>query len=422
MPAEVVIDLTYALYSLVFAGGAFNWTTLLDPWGIFGIAGRPRDVATEQVIERLRQSPNPAARLWSIELTRGLNDFGLVISTGGSGRSILDAWSGQFVNNLVAQGVSRVRAQEIAVNAMSRQAQNGAPLEPELLAPMPEGLTFNGPQSVADTFLNGVKYWNGQGFKGPALLGDAENFVLSHSTAADLTALTIGQPAGANTTLPTSTTSLGSCQPGYTYDVATELCWPIPAPTIPPPGGGTTGGGGGTTGGGGGQGGGGGTTGGGDDGNNDEIGDYGDAILADLDTVVALLQNLGQDDPNGCLCLIAAAVPGITSALTAILASLPTGGAPTTLSVDLTGVTAAVEDLVAAVKALNIAIPPATGVDLTAIDADLKAIADAITAGQGAPPATTDDYPDLDAQLKALTDQAVKDGSIDGDDAQLMTL
>lgn len=420
MPAEVVIDLTYALYSLVFAGGAFDWTTLLDPWGIFGIAGRPQDAATEQVINRLRQSPNPAARLWSIELTRGLNDFGLVISTGGSGRSILDAWSGQFVNNLVAQGVSKTRAQEIAINAMSRQAQSGAPLEPELLAPMPEGMTFNGPQSVADTFLNGVKYWNGQGFKGPSLLGHAENFVLSHSTAADLTALTIGQPAGANTTLPTSTTSLGSCQPGYTYDVATELCYPTPPPTIPPPPGSTTNPinpqptpnptpvppPGGTT--------------GGDDGNNDEIGDYGDAILADLDTVVALLQNLGQDDPNGCLCLIAAAVPGITSALTAILASLPTGGAPTTLSVDLTGVTAAVEDLVAAVKALNIAIPPGGTVDLSAIDADLKAIADAITAGQGAPPATVDDYPDLDAQLKALTDQAVKDGSVDGDDAQLL--
>jgi hypothetical protein len=419
MPAEVVIDLTYALYSLVFAGGAFNWTLLLDPWGIFGIAGRPRDAATEQVIERLRQSPNPAARLWSIELTRGLNDFGLVISTGGSGRSILDAWSSQFVNNLVAQGVSQTRAQEIAINAMSRQAQNGAPLEPELLAPMPEGLTFNGPQSVADTFLNGVKYWNGQGFKGPALLGDAENFVLSHSTAADLTALTIGQPAGANTTLPTSTTSLGSCQPGYTYDVATELCWPIPAPTIPPPGGGTTGGGGGTTGGGGGQGGGGGTTGGGDDGNNDEIGDYGDAILADLDTVVALLQNLGQDDPNGCLCLIAAAVPGITSALTAILASLPTGGAPTTLSINLTGVTAAVEDLVAAVKALNIAAPPATGVDLTETNAQLGRAADADQAVADAINATPALPADAKAKADALVDYLVANYAFDSGAAQL---
>jgi hypothetical protein len=419
MPAEVVIDLTYALYTMIFAGAAFNWTLLLDPWGILGVAGRPRDAATEQVILRLRQSPNPAARLWSLELTRGLNDFGLVISTSGSGRTILDAWFAQFVNNLVAQGVSRVRAQEIGINAMSPAAQNGAALEPELLAPMPQGMTFNGPATVAQTFLNGVKYWNGQGFKGPSLLAHAENFVLSHSTAAELTALTVGQPAGANTTLPTSTVSLGSCQPGYSYDVSTELCWPIPPPPVPPPGGGTTGGGGGTTGGGGGTTGGGGGTTGGDDGNNDEIGDYGDAILAALADIASRIPAQGTEDPNSCLCQIAPGLAALTSAVTAILASLPAGGAPPATSIDLSGVTAAVDQLVAAVQGINLNIPPGPGVDLTETNAQLGRAADADQAVADAINATPALPADAKAKADALVDYLVANYAFDSGAAQL---
>jgi hypothetical protein len=238
MAAEVPLDLTYAIYSLLFEGGSYDWTKLLDPWGLFGIAGRPRDEATEEVINRLESSPNAAARLWGIELARGLAQFGLVISTSGSGREILDAWASQFVANMEAQGVPLRRARAIAVNAMSHAAQQGSPLEPELQQKLSSDLTFNGPQAIADTFLKGISYWNRQGFIGSQLLLKAENYTLKNSTIPNLTKLQIGKPATDTTpVLPVQPGGTGydpTCQPGYSYDAKTALCWPIPP--VPPPG------------------------------------------------------------------------------------------------------------------------------------------------------------------------------------------
>ncbi len=406
MAAEVPIDLTYAIYSLLFEGGSYDWTKLLDPWGIFGIAGRPRDEATEEVVNRLESSPNPAARLWGIELARGLNQFGLVISTSGSGRAILNAWYSQFVANMVAQGVSQTRAQEIGLHAMSTAAQQGAALEPELQAPLAQGLTFNGPQAIADTFLQGIKVWNKQGFTGQELIDKAENYTLKNSTVANLTALRLGQPAPGQQTLPTSTTGVyansGTCQAGFQYEPDTQLCWPIPPPTQPtpgcppgqhwdpiqlkcvpdtvpppvipppqPPGNG------------------------GPDPEGDELTNTLCAqIQSAADRVVAAVGGT-TSGPGGSIDFtpVINAIEDVVNVLTAISTTLPTLGAPTSPPIDLSGVITAIDSLVAAIGAI-----PGTGaIDLTPIVNALNAIAAKI------PPAGGTDESAEAAAIKAQT-------------------
>ena len=413
MPVEVAIDLTYALYGVLFTGAAFDWTLLVDPWGLWTSPGRPRDQATEQVITRLSTSRNPAARLWAVELDKGLINFGLVISTGGSGRTILNAWFSQFVDNMMAQGVNKVHAQEIGVNAMSRAAQAGSPLEPELREPLAAGLTFNGPQSVADQFLKGIDYWKGQGFVGQQLLTKAENWTLNHSTVAELTQLKIGQPSDTKPVLPVLPTTPGTCQAGFSYDPTTQLCWPTPPPSIPPtippfPGPGpqpnpnpnpfpnplptptpTP------------------------SSDNDELGDYGDAILQSLQDIKDALGNQNGGTNEECCQNIVAGLGGIVGAITAILSSLPTGGGSNVVNIDLGPVVDAIGQLVTVVQ--NIAAPGAPGapVDLTETNAQLAAIAEAISAGQGDNPALDQIAADADPDGDAFVQQLVADGALD---------
>jgi len=367
------INLGPALQLILVAAGAADWTTLIDPWGILGLQGRPRDQATEQVILRLRQARNPAARLWSVELTRGLLQFNLVISTGGSGRTILEAWSSQFVANLVAQGVPLHTAREIAVHAVSREAQAGAPLEAQLTHPLAPGLTFNGPQGVVDTFLKGITYWQKLGKVGADLLTHAQNFTLNHASTLDLTHILIGQPNPENPQLPVLPEDTNQCQPGYTYDPKSRLCWPTPVTPpplcppgqhwdplllqcvpdqLPPPP---------------------------PDDDGDELTDCCNKSAAILQQIADAIKALSGAGDTECCTNVVAAIAGLNTQLEAIATTLAgfTGGpAPiVNVALDLTTLVDAVNKIDADLKSSGSA-----PVDLSETNAELKAIADKLGA------------------------------------------
>src|SRR5580700_7304171 len=72
--------------------------------GLF--VGRPRELATVQVIQRLQHAPNAAARLWGIELSKMLTNMDIVISDSSQfGQMMLGNSHRQFVVNLQWQGV-----------------------------------------------------------------------------------------------------------------------------------------------------------------------------------------------------------------------------------------------------------------------------------------------------------------------------
>lgn len=232
LPPEIpiAIDLTPYLQVLTLIPDVLEWLGVIpDPLQelISLFTGRPREQATEQVIARLYQSPNAAARLWGVELSRLLTQDDIVISSGGGAQTILGAINQQFENNLIAQGVSAQRAGEIAVNAVSRAAQAGAPLEPELQQPLPQGFSITGPQSVLDTYNQGLAQGQQLGKTGTALTNYAERFVYQNAPFSALAQ--IGFSSNPQTAPPPSPVSPG--QP----DQPVSPAQPTPPPSPTPP-------------------------------------------------------------------------------------------------------------------------------------------------------------------------------------------
>lgn len=178
-----VVDLTPGLQEIMFVVDVLEWLGVIpDPISLLLslFAGRPREQATAQVIQRLETSPNAAARIWGIELSRLLTEDDIVISSSGGASQILGAIFAQFVSNLVAQGVSQARAGAIGVNALSREAQAGAPLEQELTIPVPPGYFIVGPQTVLDTYNQGLADGTQLGKSGTDLTNYAEKYTYQH--------------------------------------------------------------------------------------------------------------------------------------------------------------------------------------------------------------------------------------------------
>lgn len=139
---------------LILAFSILEWTGVIpDPISLLLslFAGRPRAEATIQVGQRLIKAPNPVARKAGLEYLRLLKEWDIVISdSSADGQFLLGKVFSQFWGGLVEQGVAEHRAKEIALFALSRDAQAGAPLEPELEKPGLQGLHLYGDKRIAD--------------------------------------------------------------------------------------------------------------------------------------------------------------------------------------------------------------------------------------------------------------------------------
>jgi hypothetical protein len=352
--------------------------------GLF--VGRPRELATVQVIQRLQRSPNAAARLWGIELSKMLTNMDIVISDSSAfGQKMLGLSHRQFVVNLQWQGVSPARAQTIALNAFSREAQAGAPLEPELTKPIDPALSLIGPQSILDHLNHGLQIGESKGLTGIALQRFAERYLYINESVSNLQkTLWVDKSKLPG---PQPQPQGGQCPPGYVLDLTTETCKPVFPPITPtqlcwcwdtqsgqwqpgaPPGN--------VLGNGGGQGsfpppG------------DDELGNLGNQLCQCLDQIASAIggQNVtlppGQIDP--CCAAIVASMQSIGASLTQVLTLLAsnTGGAQP--PVDLAPIQATLQ---AIADALNNA-PPANSSNADKLVSALNAIREAI--GKGAAP------------------------------------
>src|SRR6202035_1433516 len=92
----------------------------------------------------------------------------------------------QFRVGLANQGVPWTRTGQIAVNALSRQAQAGAPLEPELTKPLPANFVLQGDSRFLTAYNSALQRGTTQGLTGQRLQKFAENYVWKHIDIVDL--------------------------------------------------------------------------------------------------------------------------------------------------------------------------------------------------------------------------------------------
>jgi len=369
--------------------------------------GRPREQASLEQAGRLMTARNPAARQAGIMLERMVKEWDIVTSEGGSGRAILDSWAHLFVTNLVNQGVATLRAQEILVAATSEAAQSGLPLETELTVPLPQGILFNAPPSLANDFQTQYQNWIAKGETIDQALNLAEQWLWKTAPLADLFKVWLGQYIPPNPppqeVVPGQN---GSCPQGYTLDPTSEMCvLQGTTPTPLPPGGQPISG----------Q----------PDPDGDEITDDLCAqIQTAAQTIASALQNQpgnqGGGDNGECCQNVVNAITSISTALASILAAIGPGGAGAAPPVDLTGVVAALDQLVAAVGALT----PAAPVDLTGVVAALNQIATELAGGSpvdlsGVVNALKQIFSTIDVPMPVYESLA-QNGYIDTSDLQLL--
>jgi hypothetical protein len=345
--SQAILEGLLALYGVLELAGI-----LPDPIALLEslFAGRPREQATIQVAQRLLLAQNPAPKILGIELLRALKQFDLVISATGSGREILNAFAAQFTANLTAQGVPLTRAQTILTNAYSTAAQAGEPLEPELKAPLAQGLALYGPASFAATYAQGELAAFNNHLTGQAYNNYVLKYVLTNQPLSDIENISIqntaqNTPPPGGTTIPTPTP-----QPTPTPTPAPQ---PGPYPFSGP------------------------------DPDGDEITDD---LCLQLGTYFQQLQQALQGAAGGGgggatvdLTAVVSALGNMVTALGTIALNISelTGGSST--PVDLTPVVGPLTNLVTAVQAMT----PAAPIDLTAIITALNQIAAKIPANGG---------------------------------------
>jgi len=183
--------------------------------------GRPRELATVDVIKWLVGQKNEAAKLWAVTLSRLLTDFDIVISdSSAGGQEVLSRARANFVNSLVEQGVTSDRASTIANQALSSAAQAGTLAIPELQTPAPTTFSLMSNQTGLQLYLEGI----GQGIadfqSGTDLSQFALKYFFKYAAPKDLLQTAIGRPGPAS--YPSTT---GTCQAGYTYNPADGNCY-----------------------------------------------------------------------------------------------------------------------------------------------------------------------------------------------------
>ena len=222
----VIIDLDPYLDLIEAALDIFELAGIIpSPIGLLLslFAGRPKELATVQVAQRLLTARNPPARIWAIELLRGVTEWDLVISAGPPQSEILGSWFHQFVTSMVAQGVTLDRAREIATAAMSNAAQSGLPIEPELKLALPDQLQMTGPTEYSTLFNTQYTTSTNNGLTIKEALTKAEAYALKKLGLGKMQGIIAAKPIpGLQPQIPPNPD--GTCPNGYQLDPTTRFC------------------------------------------------------------------------------------------------------------------------------------------------------------------------------------------------------
>lgn len=358
-------------------------------------AGRPKPEATAAVADWLMHARNPAARLWGIEIGRYEIETGAVLSDGHpSVQTIFHNFRSQFVTNLERQGVSALNASRIADLAYSVGSQGKQPYPVALTRPLPQGFTIGGPSSIETLYQQGLDQATKIGLTGQPAINHAQKYVLEHADLQQLYKIKVGNPqkctTGQTYDWPTDTCVTGGqppricpqgqvwdpttqscipvgpngpqCPPGYTWNAQTNSCQLTTQPQQCPPG------------------------------------FHWDPTVPPAGACVPDLTPPGGDDPDELVALLSCLCPSLTTIANAVVQLVQyLEGNQTSPQTDqcCQNVVAALQSVVDAIALLTNSLPG--GIDLSSIDADLKAIAAALASGTALNPA------DLAAIAPAIT-------------------
>jgi uncharacterized membrane protein YgcG len=348
-------------------------------------SGKPRALDTLITAKRLCNSSNPSGYFWGLEIYRAFHEQDIVLSTSTpAAQAQLATYRKQFVNGMMAQGFSQADAEKMRDTVYRTFKDTSSPGIPALHIPLEQSCTIWAPQKTLDLYNQKYAQWSAHDPTNPEWLkvsaDRAWKYTLQNTPLKQLGRIEVRTQSQTGTcTKPGNVAAFadGSCPIGFVPDPQDPGC------CMPQQGGGGGGGGGQGGGGSGGGGQGGGTQ---DefcvpdpspDGDelsdgfqcmNENLAGIGRGIKA---LIAAWSSQQGGNNDGDCCSQVVAAIQQISAALAAIQ--------NTTVNVEPTDVSGIVDQLKALVTAVQSGAPP----DLSAIVEQLKRLADALAGGAG---------------------------------------
>ena len=204
-PPGTLENIPFASLSLAFdiasgnvLGIIIDIATLLDDLiqGLISLfEGKPRELSTITVIQRLEHSANPAGYIAGVRFQRLLNDLGIVLSDSRpSSQADLGGIRKQAYAMLAAQGVTAARARTVIDSVINQTTSATQPLPAELKAPLPQGYTLNGPTSLLTLWATRYNEDIAKGWDPLQSEQDALHYMLAHGVRQDLGKITVIPP------------------------------------------------------------------------------------------------------------------------------------------------------------------------------------------------------------------------------------
>ena len=210
---------------------------------IQAFTGRPKQVATIQIAIRLLNTRNPVSRLWGIEIAQYLKQDDAVLSDSHPAvQKIFGGFRKQFIDGLEKQGVTKIRALEIAHTAYTEAAQAGLKAEPELLRAQPDWLRPYGDPAINQIYDRAVTRLDQKHLTEAQINHRASVDTMRYATLKELASirwvhwLDCPLPQTFDPQTEACRSPLPQCPPGSTWDPQLEKCVPLLTPPPCPPG------------------------------------------------------------------------------------------------------------------------------------------------------------------------------------------
>ena len=210
---------------------------------IQAFTGRPKQVATIQIAIRLLNTRNPVSRLWGIEIAQYLKQDDAVLSDSHPAvQKIFGHFRKQFVDGLEKQGITKIRALEIAHTAYTEAAQAGLKAEPELLRAQPDWLRPYGDPAINQIYDRAVTRLDHKHLTEAQINHRASVDTMRYATLKGLASirwvhwLDCPLPQTFDPQTETCRSPLPQCPPGTEWDPTQEKCVPLLTPPPCPPG------------------------------------------------------------------------------------------------------------------------------------------------------------------------------------------
>ena len=225
-----ITDAIKAVMDLIDIILALNAAESYTPWGaiielililieeLFPLfIGRPRQEATLNCVQNLMKAKNSAATIAGNNLLRLFNDFDIVISESGPGEALVALVVGQFVTNLMGQGIEEKIARNIVLLQFTKGADKLGFINPRLMQYTPSNVLINGPQGFQRVFQIVEDHYLKLGQKLIKAQEHAWEDMLKYAPLKWLTHITFQY---------TNPLPPVQCQTGYHWDFQLEKCVP----------------------------------------------------------------------------------------------------------------------------------------------------------------------------------------------------